>query len=490
MLIKIIKMRNDLDQGEKHELSQSRRDFLKKGIVTTSAAIAIPSAMHLLTGKALADEGCTLTGLQAADTPSFTSVELEGGNGFSRMIYPCDQAGAPLDIADGNMLGIGRADGRNTTLIPGLHLNQTDAFETALRNPTQDQTFGNTTVQGFSNRYGVAANVVAQALARVSGYVMYVRKNDDTDSNPDNPLGLVTTLQSNRSGAGQLRSKQIDASDVPPIFQPTNSVNDLVQSVGFLYTGSTQAKINLISNASRKISETRREALMRTLGGGVALSKWLCGLQNNVAFGNDNVGASIFNPDQYPGGDPVRTTFTNLANLNGNEKLRIALCDASARGYFLSALRQNGYDYHDGTNTTPQVMHARIAVDTVLPWAVTHLLRNQSGVLYLYTDGGINYGANRTAQGDRGSSGMAIVLVIKKDGGRFNTVGNMGFMNPADQTSSPTTIVGKGANGIRAGISAAVTYAQLCGVSMDAVNARTSSMLPRADLEALKGIVG
>jgi hypothetical protein len=488
MLFKFSKNINDLLQGKPHEPNKeiSRRDFLQKSAYAGGIYLSIPTFFSLLrTDKALA---AALSQAYREQPCSFAAMMLQGGNGFSRMVHPQKMDGGV--ITNKALLGLMPGDAPNSTLIPGIHLNQSDQFFKVLMAggaytnlPQFNDVKNGDTVVGVSLGSSVSATALmtsarAQALlSKVTGAAIYSRKNDDTDANPLNPIKLVQQMRlgqlAKTVGNSNRGTRNWDGSRLFETVQ-AGSVAGFVQSANLASgpVGDSTANGASIEKAVRGLANEQKPKYSGRVGAADLFNSLVNGLSETKGKFDPGLADLAYNPDNAAN-SAVLSPVINYASLSASEKSLLAAYDANARQIAGSAYTQHGgYDYHNNRHDDMDVRHSELA-RRVLIWAAAQDARKKPGVLFITTDGAISFTDKVTAsnpvgdtgpsaRGDGGDRGMALVLY-------YNPVARTAihqvgyFQENAEAVSTAHLVASRKEVGYEP-VSAALTFGRLSGL--------------------------
>ncbi|MEW6056001.1 MAG: hypothetical protein AB1540_05245 [Bdellovibrionota bacterium] len=516
----IIKAKGNIEPvrtSKPHGKPVTRREFLGQGLIAGATVISVPTIASLLGAKsAYAQQACTMAGVVPI---SFGTIELAGGNGWSKAVMPHLRDGSPARPSNEG-LGYQPSENPDTTIIRGLMLNRSDRFYTTLIN---------TQFAGLDN------TLLRRALSNLSGSVIHTKTRDDSGDNamlPNKAILELTGGQIHRAmNFNGIRSRNIDGKKGFATVS-INSVTSMVNATGFRGTNfnpitpDRRSYFEKIANGARSLASLQARELAGKAFSSELLDKLLCGLTQNLGRAEPGIGSRLLDPANQPlinralGGvfdlpaafAPARAvapTQAQIAAAGGADSvgarnlarqfnrndfiprtarqnlIDLALFDAAARrqvGSFY--IQRDGYDYHNNVDfvqvadedngaTTAQLRHEAVARMIQL-WVVAHYVNKTSGMLYLPTDGAISFRRNVNglyeATGDNDNQAIQILLYYNHSdaGGAAIAMNPLGSMqvNGVRAAVDLRTLVGPSPQ--NASIAVVMNYANMAGIRAQA----------------------
>jgi hypothetical protein len=350
-----------------HKRPLSRRDFLAQGFVSGTAVVvggsvlglfANPRAAHAALSSDI-DALATSCGIVAgAGLIPFIAFDLAGGANIAGSNVLVGQGGGQLDFLS--------TAGYSKLGLPGNMVPNSTGATTFI-----DQQLGLAFHSDSAFLRGILSRTQVATRANVNGAIIAARSENDTGSNPHNPmygihaagangdlLALIGSDSSDSGGNSRAPAYMMDTTARPTKVDRASDVTGLVDTgklVGLLNQQDAVAVLESIERISRK----KLGRVDTKLGAQDAVVKDLvdCGYVKSAyladRFGNAK---AALNPDLDANivGNAGSSIFTT-AEYNGNGEYRktAAVMKMVVNGYAgAGTIEMGGFDYHTGDRST------------------------------------------------------------------------------------------------------------------------------------------
>jgi len=376
--------------GLNHRRPLTRRDFLARGLITGAATVAMPNLFSLFGGAnpALAAPGdCGPVG--GAGGIPYIGFDLAGGASMAGSNVLVGGPAGQLDFLN--------SSGYSKQGLPEAMIPIGDGTD-----PLVDQVVSDLGLRFHVDSpfyLGIKSKISDNTALGVNGCVICARSNNDTDTNPHNPIygiaragasgDLVQLIGSENSVSGG--RSQAPMSMIDPSLRPTQ-VSRPGDSRGLVDTGKlvqllSKQDAGAVMLASEMISELKLTEMSEQDATKQIIR---CAYQDTtdlvVNFGSpDDLDPRLDDyiitddPPIFTAADFDDTSFRKTASV-----MKLVVNRLAAAG----TVQLSGYDYHDGTRATGEVRDFRAGqcMGACLEYAArvgTPLM------LYVFTDGSL-----------------------------------------------------------------------------------------------------
>lgn len=397
-----------------HSRPVTRRDFLRQGLITGLGAVMGGSVLTLFASPRAAwaalssdltqmasDIGCALGGVGAGKIP-FICFDLAGGANIAGSNVLVGKQNGQLDLlstAGYNMLGL------PGDMIPGV----AETTPTATGNGDHTDTSLGLAFHSDSAMLRGILEKAATAIGRVNGAVIPARSENDTGSNPHNPMygiakaggsGTVVTLigSSNTDSGGnsaapsmminpEIRPTKVDRpSDVTGMVDTGNLTGILSDPADVVAVMESVARL---SDAKLKRVDTKLSAV--NVGADEVVKDLVrCGYLKSADLADRFAGVNI-DPSQDTTIVDDSTGIFTTAEFNGDSEFRktASVMKMVVDGYAgAGTVAMGGYDYHTGDRSTGELRDLRAGrcMGACLEYAAR---RGVPLMLYVFSDGSL-----------------------------------------------------------------------------------------------------
>jgi hypothetical protein len=381
-----------------HEKPVTRRDFLSRGLIATSASVLIPSIPSMLYGQSV----CPPSASGLNHIPFFT-----------------------LDAAGGmQMAGTNAGVGANNN--PNNMLSSLTTFGVQTVPTAWNMDIGLAMHPQSYVLEGIKTAASAAALAKTSGFIIACASGDDTSNNPQNisqaiaeggfigELASTIGTSTDESGGNSVSNKIVPAFRSTRVQSPAAA--QALNQPGILLTGlnNNQNAANLVVEKVAQIT-----ALQATkLNPGAVSTKTkdviICGANKNV----ENFKAAAVNP----GADATITSI--FPAVNGGNTVDAAVGTAAflalAGKVGPATVEFGGRDYHNNNNQRQRDNEVGRSIGQLIEYANQ---LNQPLVIHFFTDGSTSANGNPDTQGiffqpanDNGNCSATFVIAFDPNG--------------------------------------------------------------------------
>jgi hypothetical protein len=403
---------NEPLRHQEHPRPKTRREFLAQSFLTGGASVIMPSIFTLLANPRVAQATPLLVGdIQAA----VTACNITAGSGMIPFI--CFDLAGGGNIAGSNVL-VGGPKGQLDFLsvagysklgLPGAMVPNPSATGNFI-----DSTFGLRFHSDSAHLRGMKTRVkTASALANTSGTIIPALSQNDTNTNPHNPMYGI--WQAGARGAlldliGSDSSVSGGNSMAPPTMinvaaQPTK-ISSSVDSQGLVNTGqlstllpnppnpdTTTTDVTNVLESMKRISDAKLakvQAYVDPNAQANAIKIQQCAYTKAAYLLNRYPSPAAINPNLDPdivGSSGIFTT----AEYNGNsdfQKTAAIIGDAAA-----GTIEMGGFDYHTGDRSTGETRDENLGncIGAVLEYAAR---RGKPVMIYVFSDGSLASGGS------------------------------------------------------------------------------------------------
>ncbi len=456
-----------------HRRPVTRREFLAQGFLRGTATVAGFSVFSLFADPrkayatlapdiaALKVSPCNIT--TGSGMIPFICFDLAGGGNIAGSNVLVGGSGGQLDFL--STAGYSRL-GLPGNMIPNSSAGAGNFIDTSL---------GLAFHSDSAYLRGIKQRVAAATAAGVNGAVMPAMSENDTGSNPHNPmygiyssgyavlsppapdkgdlLALIGTDTSMSGGNSVAPSYMIDPTVPPTKVNQASDVTGLV-STGQLVGLLSQNDATAVLESIERISKNKIDAVNTNLGAQDAVVKDLvqCGYVGAAdqvdRYGN---ATATLNPDLDPaivGSAGIFTTAEYQAS--SNFRATAAVMKMVVNGYAAAGtIEMGGYDYHTNDRSTGEMrdLEAGQCIGACLEYAAR---MHQPLMIYVFTDGSVvSSGMVDNSVGGRGKgvwtsdnqSTAATFFLVYNPSGRptaiSNQIGSYSSDGNVNTTSSP-----------------------------------------------------
>lgn len=401
-----------------HRKPTTRREFLGYGLIPFAAHALVPGALGLLTA-ADAEAQAANCASGGSNHPAFITLNLAGGAALSANYLPLDAGGAPL----ASYSKMGQGSGANI--------------------PARVSEMGNGNFATNSQFLaGLRERASADARARTAFVAICVQSRDDSGENMFDASGMafragivgssIANLGTRRSATG-LNQKPSTIAPPPPLI--VSNMGSLVNSIGYsaaLASGMTAAQREKVAKLASSLSGSQARRLASINSAAHVQDLVSCAGIKNVDLVRS--GASAVDPlldSQF--GNQIGQLYGINQNTQGENRIFSAMAYNAMKGTAGTVnLERGGYDYHNGSRTTGDNAdnQAGQAVGRILQMA--HIM-SKPVFIYVTSDGSVvstdSASAGSNWVSDRGSAGMAYLIMYNPNGRPVTTAPQIGHYN-------------------------------------------------------------
>ena len=437
-----------------HKRPVSRRDFLSQGFLSGSAAVVGPAMLGMLGSRpagalTLDTTGCNIS-LGAGKVP-FICFDLSGGGNLVGSEVLAGVAGKQSNFL--SVAGYG-LQGLPPSMVPNG--NATANFI--------DSSLGLLWHADGAILRGIKTRAGAATQAGVNGATIPAVSQNDTDTNPHNPMygiamagangQLLRLIGTNATPSGGSSMAPVD--EIVPAWTPS-VITKGSDSAGLVNTGlltqllAPSDAVAVLESISRISNKKLDQVSTLTASDATLKTQAKCNYVKTAYLAEQFPDSSVLNPDVDPqivGGSGIFTQAEYQADRDLQKTA--AVMKLVVNGYAGAGTVQiGGYDYHGQGRATGELrnFHAGVCIGACLEYAAR---RGKPLMVYVFTDGGIN--ANTTVdstvdgrgkfmwQGDNGQVAAPFFLVYNPKGRTTairNQIGSMTADGNVDTSASP-----------------------------------------------------
>ncbi len=447
---------------ESHKAPRTRRDFIAQGLRTGPAIVAAPSLLALLMSNKAAALSPDLSGLKdacgitdGAGKIPFICFDLAGGAAMTGSEILAGQSGNPLNFLS--------TAGYAKLGLPG---NMTPASATT---DFINEEFGAPWHSDGAILRGMLGSTQVATRAKVDGFPIAARSENDTGNNPHNPMyginrigadGQLLTLigsQNTDSGGNSMAPiAMMDPAARPTKVDRSSDVTGLVDTgeLGTLFSNTDDAvavleSMTRLGHVKVDLAKTRLGANSLSAND-VALKELVrCGYVKSTYLADQVRDKEALNPDVDPFIVGQADSIFTQAEYNADNEFRktAAIMKMVISGYAgAGTVTMGGYDYHGQGRNTAETRNFRAGrcIGAALEYAAR---KNKPLMIYVFSDGSLsaNGVVNNSVEGrgkldyasDNQSTACPFVLVYRPGGrpvlksaarrqiGSFNAAGDV-----------------------------------------------------------------
>jgi hypothetical protein len=435
-----------------HARPVSRRDFLRAGVISSSAWMMLPTGLDVLLSA-----GAQAAGLNcpsgSSSMPALVCINASGGACFAWDFLPVDSGGNLLPSY--SKLGGGTAPGTVTSPFANkqLKISSIGTMVPAI----QTQLGGN------------AASILGKTV------LLPIASASQDDTGTDKNSISVAAINAGLSGKIALMGTQSSVStglnnveafglkSVAP-FRPSNVtaiVNSLSAGTTGVFGALSASKKAKIINTISSISNDEANRLANANGGTVATNLIGCANQQNTALATAPPAGDARQDSQMQTiwGITTATSTGNSSALQASMVLAALQGNSGPVGIDLG-----GYDYHGQGQANQNSQHQQLG-QLIAQVLASASAKGKDIVIHVTTDGATDSTNSTTPappQGDSGSNGMNFMLFFRGSGtGTIPSATKpmVGYFNTSQQNDpkSPTNQITYGA------LAAFANYLQFAG---------------------------
>jgi hypothetical protein len=404
-----LKLDEPVRHRDAHKRPVTRRDFIAQGFMTGAATVVAPAALGLLLNPRTA----------LALSPDILAQKIACGitGGAGKIPFICFDLAGGGNIAGSNVL-VGGAGGQQDFLSAaayakmGLPGNMTPNSPNPARTPNNfiESRLGLLFHSDSAHVRGILERTAPTTQAFTNGAVIPALSNNDTNTNPHNPMygiarigakGELLTLigsQASTSGGNSVAPlSMVDATLTPTVVTQARDVTGLVDTgaLGKLFTNPADA-VSVLESMSR-ISGQKLAKVNTQLAQDAAIKAAAnCNYVKSAYLAESFSSPAALNPDLDPQiVDQTATRGSGIfsqAEYQGDSEFRktAAIMKMVINGYAgAGTITLGGYDYHGQGRSTGELRDLRAGrcIGACLEYAA----RVQKPVMiYVFSDGGIS----------------------------------------------------------------------------------------------------
>ena len=376
-----------------HARPRTRRELMGQGFLGSTAFAFGPSLLGFMGGlgassRALAAE----CGLNAAATSGIPALVIELSGGASTC---------------GGNICVGRdgdaTDTSHFTESAWTKLGHAPAFRYNSNGDNVARDLGLPMVNSGGFYRGITSVASAATRANTNGMVFCARSDNDTSTNPHNPVfallragaaGSITPVTGNQPTAGGAlaQSPYIDNAKMALVVNNPKQARALQDTVKIMEVmGNNPATASIMLRAISQLSEKRIARMSET-----ELAKTLFQCKYEIAREKAINGGGSAAVDPLADLDIVDTFGTAAMANNDSTVVKAATATKLVLGGFagVGVVQASGFDYHNGTRTTGDALDYEIGqcIGAALECAAR---KSTPLVVYVYSDGSVT-GAKQT----------------------------------------------------------------------------------------------
>lgn len=437
-----------------HKKPVTRRDFLAQGFLSGGAAVIGPGVLGMLGPNSA--EALTLDTSQChlsigAGMVPFICFDLSGGGNLVGSEVLAGVAGKQSNFL--SVAGYG-LQGLPPSMVPNG--NATANFI--------DSSLGLLWHADGAILRGIKSKAGATTQAGVNGATIPAVSQNDTDTNPHNPMyGIAMTgangqllrlIGTNATPSGG--SSMAPADEINPAWTPS-VITKGTDSAGLVNTGlltqllAPSDAVAVLESISRISNKKLDQVATLTADDANLKTRVKCNYVKTAYLAEQFPDSTVLNPDVDPqivGGSGIFTQAEYQADRDLQKTA--AVMKLVVNGYAgAGTIQLGGYDYHGQGRATGELrnFHAGVCIGACLEYAAR---RGKPLMIYVFSDGGIN--ANTTVdssvdgrgkfmwQGDNGQVAAPFFLVYNPKGRTTairNQIGSMTADGNVDTSASP-----------------------------------------------------
>jgi hypothetical protein len=438
---------------ENHKKPLTRRELLAQGFISYGGYLALPSVLTMFSRQARGEDSVCTPQKGGARMIPVIVFDLAGGANLSGVNVIAGAQGGQMDFLPPGSYG-------TIGLAPEAEPSKLAATDPAFSE------FGLAFHPASPMLAGMRATTTAPTRAGVEGVMFAGTSNDDSRSNPHNPLywvakagstGDLVSFVGTSSGASGGRAPapaaSIDPSKAPTVITKPGDALGIVDAgklANLLGAVSTPqqgiADVQKVLQATRSMSEARIKKFQQKDVPAQVQELIKCGYINSAGF------LSKFTPAALdPNADPIitaRFTMTNAQQANVATITKLVLDGYAGAG----VIEMGGYDYHGQGRATQNTKDTAVG-DLIGRVLETAALKQTPVMIYVYTDGGVSSNAGGSPTNgllpftsDSGERSSSFALLYKPGGARPAMRNNKHQIGAFQASGSVDTTASKIAN--------------------------------------------
>ena len=394
-----------------HKRPVSRRDFIAQGFVSGAATVVAPTALGLLLNPRSA------MALSSDILAQKVACGITGGSG--KIPFICFDLAGGGNIAGSNVL-VGGAGGQQDFLTAaaygkmGLPGNMTPNSPNPTRTPNNfiESRLGLLFHSDSAHVRGILERTAPTTQAFTNGAVIPALSNNDTNTNPHNPMygiakvgskGELLTLigsQASMSGGNSMAPlSMVDASVTPTVVNRSSDVTGLVDTgaLGKLFTNPADA-VSVLESMSRISGQKFANVTTKLQNDAAVKTAANCNYVKSAYLAENFSDPAALNPDLDPQiVDQSASRGSGIfsqAEYQGDSEFRktAAIMKMVVNGYAgAGTVTLGGYDYHGQGRATGELRDLRAGrcIGACLEYAAR---MGKPLMVYVFSDGGISAG--------------------------------------------------------------------------------------------------
>lgn len=438
---------------ENHKKPMTRRELLAQGFISYGSYLAVPSVLAMFSRQARGEDTVCAPAKGATRMIPVIVFDLAGGANLSGSNVIAGAQGGQMDfLPAGSYATIGVAAEAEPS-----KLSATDPAFTE---------FGLAFHPSSGILAGMRSTTTAPTRAGVDGVMFAATSNDDSRSNPHNPLywvakagstGELVSFVGTSSGASGGRAPA-PAASIDPSKAPT-VITKPADALGIVDAGKLANLLGAISTPQQGIADVQKVLQATKTMSDARIAKFQqkdvpsqvqelikCGYINSAGF------LSKFTPAALdPAQDPIitgRFTMTDAQQANVATITKLVLDGYAGAG----VVEMGGYDYHGQGRATQTTKDTAVGamIGRVLECAAQ---KRTPVMIYVYTDGGVSSNAGGSPTNgllpftsDSGERGSTFALLYKPGGTRPAMRNNKRQIGAFQASGSVDTTASKIAN--------------------------------------------
>lgn len=397
---------NDAILHSDHPLPTTRRDMLRAGLVTGMGGVigggvfslfANPRAAYAALApdlEALKDS-CGIASLGAGKIP-FICIDLAGGANIAGSNVLVGKNGGQLDFLT--------AAGYSKLGLPGDKLPSRTTLNGVITDTNIDTSMGLAFHSDSAFLRGINTVLTDAAKAKINGAVIAARSENDTNTNPHNPMyginkagangSLLTLIGSQNSDSGgnsMAPAMMLDVSKRPTKVDRPSDVVGLVD-VGDLTSVLTQEDAVAVMESMYRLSAKKMGRVNTEVTTDAVIKDLVkCGYIKSADMAQRFGNKAQIDPTQDPEIVGANGVFTQALFDSDSEFRKTAAVMKLVGNGFAGAgtIAMGGFDYHTGDRATGERrdFRAGVCMGAILEYA--HKL-NTPIMLYVFSDGSLS----------------------------------------------------------------------------------------------------
>jgi hypothetical protein len=393
-----------------HPRPKTRREFIAQSFMTGGASVILPSIFTLLANPRVAQaQSCgTPTTLACDIQTAVTQCQITAGSGMIPFI--CFDLTGGGNIAGSNVLVGGPKGQLDFLSVAGyskLGLPGTMVPNASATGSFVDSTFGLRFHSDSAHLRGMKTRVkTASAMANTTGTIIPALSQNDTNTNPHNPMYGI--WQAGARGAlldliGSVSSTSGGNSMAPPTMinvaaQPTK-ISSSADSQGLVNTGQlstllpNSADVTNVLESMKRVSDAKYahvQAYVDPTAQANAMNAQACSYTKAAYLLNRYPSPSAINPDldtDIVGASGIFTTAEYQSNPDFRKTaaiMKLVIHGDAAAG----TIQMDGFDYHTGDRATGETRDLNLGncIGAVLEYAAR---KGKPVMIYVFSDGSL-----------------------------------------------------------------------------------------------------